>query len=78
MKRLFSTVNKCLFSVDFPLLASETTSYNKTLYNHLRKIADRDAALNAEFMTLSQNTTTSSEGDLHKLNEMRKQIANNS
>ena len=55
MKRLFSTVNKCLFSADFPTLASETSGYNKTLYNHLRKIADKDAALNAEFMTLSQN-----------------------
>ena len=75
MKRLFSTVNKCLFSSDFPNLASETSSYNKTLYNHLRKQADKDSLLNAEFMTLSQKTGDS---DLSKLNEMRKQIANNS
>lgn len=75
MKRLFSTVNKCFFSSDFPILASETSGYNKTLYNHLRKKADRDAALNTEFMDLSQKA---GESDLNKLNEMRKQIANNS
>jgi len=72
MRRLFSTVNKCLFSSDFPILASETSSYNKTLYNHLRKQADRDAALNAEFMALSQRTSPGGENDLLKLNDMRK------
>ena len=41
----------------------------------MRKKADRDAALNTEFMDLSQKA---GESDLQKLNEMRKQIANNS
>ena len=46
IQRLFSTSQKtpglCLFSTDFPLLTKDVNSYNKALYNHLKRKSDLD------------------------------------
>ena len=44
----------CGFTEDFPAIAQTTTTFNKALYNHLRKSYLENEELNSKFMSLAE------------------------
>lgn len=75
--RTFSTqpaVPKCGFSEDFPAITKTMSTYNKALYNHLRKVFVVDQALQVTFMELTDKVDEKSQSEMARL---RKEMANN-
>ena len=75
--------SSCGFSEDFPALETVTNSYNRALYNHLRRINEKDQAMQAAFMELTAVKDESSESEKneksqHEMETMRKAMAKNS
>lgn len=54
--RHFSTKEVfCGFSDDFPRISPDTNSYNKSIYNHLRRIYLKNQAVQEKFMKLTED-----------------------